>query len=344
MHACMHTHMHACTHAHACLCTHMHAHTHNTHMHNTTHTFATQHTHTHHNTTQHNTTQHNTHTHTHTHTHSVCLAVSHTHPNTHSRHTTSLSEPLSCTPCGYTIAALYVQYSVLPTSLAKFSPEEPDIVVYTGYGMNRCLQFYSLSQRKVNATAPSWHSPFPVLVPPNPPPPTPSTPTSCLLAAGTLYTCPGPVYMHLNICRKKITPDLTSLRVGLPCFNRGLLLLNERAGLSTSRTGPRWSSQTSCWWLPTEQLGGGRLLLLPSGPPRQLRKSRDWVRVRAFPSGTLWQSPGICSCTLAKAFHRVWPFFSRCFVCLFVFNYPATHCFRRMCLYFWKVDAVTQGA
>ncbi|KAK7112108.1 WD repeat-containing protein 90-like isoform X2 [Littorina saxatilis] len=49
------------------------------------------------------------------------------------------------------------QYSVLPTSLAKFSPEEPDIVVYTGYGMNKCLQFYSLSHRKVVRTASLTH-------------------------------------------------------------------------------------------------------------------------------------------------------------------------------------------
>ncbi|XP_041363253.1 WD repeat-containing protein 90-like isoform X2 [Gigantopelta aegis] len=44
------------------------------------------------------------------------------------------------------------QYSTLPPSLAKFSTSEPDIIVYTGYGMNKCLQFYSLSQRKVVRT------------------------------------------------------------------------------------------------------------------------------------------------------------------------------------------------
>jgi hypothetical protein len=37
----------------------------------------------------------------------------------------------------------------LPPSLAKFSPEEPDIIVYVGYGMEKCIQYYSLSDRKV---------------------------------------------------------------------------------------------------------------------------------------------------------------------------------------------------
>ena len=79
-----------------------------------------------------------THTHTHTHTRT------HTHT-----HTLSLS---FLAPNDPNVNDFCMQYSVLPTSLAKFSPEEPDIVVYTGYGMNRCLQFYSLSQRKVSDT------------------------------------------------------------------------------------------------------------------------------------------------------------------------------------------------
>lgn len=37
----------------------------------------------------------------------------------------------------------------LPPSLAKFSTEEDDVLVYVGYGMQKCIQFYSLSQRKV---------------------------------------------------------------------------------------------------------------------------------------------------------------------------------------------------
>lgn len=47
--------------------------------------------------------------------------------------------------------SLYLQsaYKKLPPSLARFSVEEPDVVVYTGYGMQKQIQFYSLSQRKV---------------------------------------------------------------------------------------------------------------------------------------------------------------------------------------------------
>lgn len=41
------------------------------------------------------------------------------------------------------------QYSKLPPSLAQFSPAEPDIIMYTGYGMQKVVQFYSLSQKKV---------------------------------------------------------------------------------------------------------------------------------------------------------------------------------------------------
>ncbi|CAH3162897.1 unnamed protein product [Porites lobata] len=45
------------------------------------------------------------------------------------------------------------QYSKLPPSLAQFSPADPDIIVYTGYGMQKVVQFYSLSQKKVVRTA-----------------------------------------------------------------------------------------------------------------------------------------------------------------------------------------------
>jgi WD40 repeat protein len=45
----------------------------------------------------------------------------------------------------------------MPPSLAKFSREEPDIVVYTGYGMQRQIQFYSLAQRKVLRTITLTH-------------------------------------------------------------------------------------------------------------------------------------------------------------------------------------------
>ena len=48
-------------------------------------------------------------------------------------------------------------YQQVPPSLARFSREEPDIVVYTGYGMQKQLQFYSLAQRKVLRTATLTH-------------------------------------------------------------------------------------------------------------------------------------------------------------------------------------------
>ncbi|BFZ03507.1 hypothetical protein BsWGS_06545 [Bradybaena similaris] len=40
-------------------------------------------------------------------------------------------------------------YYQLPPTLARFSPDDPDTVVYTGYGMEKLVQFYSLTQRKV---------------------------------------------------------------------------------------------------------------------------------------------------------------------------------------------------
>ncbi|XP_053384270.1 WD repeat-containing protein 90-like isoform X2 [Mercenaria mercenaria] len=48
-------------------------------------------------------------------------------------------------------------YSQLPPSIARFSPEESDIIVYTGYGMQKNMQFYSLSQRKVLRTLALTH-------------------------------------------------------------------------------------------------------------------------------------------------------------------------------------------
>lgn len=48
-------------------------------------------------------------------------------------------------------------FSMLPPSLAQFSPEEQDIVVYVGYGMQKNISFYSLSQRKVVRTATLTH-------------------------------------------------------------------------------------------------------------------------------------------------------------------------------------------
>ncbi|XP_064636675.1 WD repeat-containing protein 90-like [Lineus longissimus] len=48
-------------------------------------------------------------------------------------------------------------YQSLPPSIAKFSHEDSDIIVYIGYGMQRQVQFYSMGQRKVVRTAPLTH-------------------------------------------------------------------------------------------------------------------------------------------------------------------------------------------
>ena len=37
----------------------------------------------------------------------------------------------------------------VPPSLAYFSREEPDTVVYTGYGLHKYIQLYSVTQGKV---------------------------------------------------------------------------------------------------------------------------------------------------------------------------------------------------
>lgn len=50
-------------------------------------------------------------------------------------------------------------YSQLPPSIGKFSPEEPDIIVYVGYGMEKCIQYYSLSERKVTRKQALTHWP-----------------------------------------------------------------------------------------------------------------------------------------------------------------------------------------
>ncbi|XP_035694518.1 WD repeat-containing protein 90-like [Branchiostoma floridae] len=44
-------------------------------------------------------------------------------------------------------------YASLPPSLAQFVPDDPDTVVYTGYGMQRQVQYYSLTHRKVLRTS-----------------------------------------------------------------------------------------------------------------------------------------------------------------------------------------------
>lgn len=65
---------------------------------------------------------------------------------------------------------LQAQFFQLPPSLAQFSPTDPDIVVYTGYGMQKVVQFYSLSQKKVLLIKPNiilyfYYRLFPFSVP-----------------------------------------------------------------------------------------------------------------------------------------------------------------------------------
>ena len=40
-------------------------------------------------------------------------------------------------------------YSRVPPSIARFSSEEPDVIAYTGYGMQKQIQYHSMQQRKV---------------------------------------------------------------------------------------------------------------------------------------------------------------------------------------------------
>ena len=52
---------------------------------------------------------------------------------------------------------IYFQSSPPPIALAKFSPREPDVIVYVGYNLDSCccLQFYSLSQHKASDELPA---------------------------------------------------------------------------------------------------------------------------------------------------------------------------------------------
>lgn len=45
----------------------------------------------------------------------------------------------------------------VPPCIAQFSTEEPDVILYTGYGMQKQIQFYSLSERKVVRTLALTH-------------------------------------------------------------------------------------------------------------------------------------------------------------------------------------------
>lgn len=54
-----------------------------------------------------------------------------------------LKSPLSLYLC------LHQESDSLPPSLAAFSPIDPGLVVYTGYGVERELSFYSLAKKRV---------------------------------------------------------------------------------------------------------------------------------------------------------------------------------------------------
>ncbi|KAK7003519.1 WD repeat-containing protein 90 [Biomphalaria glabrata] len=48
-------------------------------------------------------------------------------------------------------------YNLLPPTIAKFSPDEPDIIVYASYGMEKSLLFYSLTHKKIMRTMKLTH-------------------------------------------------------------------------------------------------------------------------------------------------------------------------------------------
>lgn len=48
-------------------------------------------------------------------------------------------------------------YDSLPPSLARFSPSDPDVIVYVGYGMQKQVLFYNLTQKKVVRSAALTH-------------------------------------------------------------------------------------------------------------------------------------------------------------------------------------------
>ena len=50
-------------------------------------------------------------------------------------------------------------YEMLPPSLARFSPCDPDTILYVGYGLERCVQFYSISSKTVFRTLALTHWP-----------------------------------------------------------------------------------------------------------------------------------------------------------------------------------------
>jgi len=52
---------------------------------------------------------------------------------------------------------LQAYYGCLPNSIARFSTSEEDVVVYTGYGMDKSIQFYDLRSKSVTRSIPLTH-------------------------------------------------------------------------------------------------------------------------------------------------------------------------------------------
>ena len=80
---------------------------------------------------------------------------------------------------GRLLSLLQCQYDLLPPSLARFSPTDPDVIVYTGYGLEKCVQFYSISRKSVFRTLALTHWPTAFDV----------SPQGHLLAFGCQGTC-----------------------------------------------------------------------------------------------------------------------------------------------------------
>ena len=62
---------------------------------------------------------------------------------------------------------LQCQYDLLPPSLARFCPTDADVIVYTGYGLDKSVQFYSISRKTVFRTSSLTHWPMALDVSPH---------------------------------------------------------------------------------------------------------------------------------------------------------------------------------
>ena len=67
----------------------------------------------------------------------------------------------------FTLKFPQCQYDLLPPSLARFSPTDADVIVYTGYGLDKCVQFYSISRKIVFRSSSLTHWPMALDVSPH---------------------------------------------------------------------------------------------------------------------------------------------------------------------------------